>query len=74
MVLLDLRLPDINGIEVCKTIKSLRPNFTVIFQTATTDPEYRKHGLNAGAKAYLIKPLLFEDLLTILPEKILEIN
>ena len=74
LVLLDLRLPDINGIEVCKSIKSFRPDLTVVFESATTEPKLIDLAFRAGAQAYVTKPISYNDLMSVLPEEILEVR
>jgi CheY-like chemotaxis protein len=74
LVLLDFRLPDINGIEVCKSIKSFRPDLTIIFQSATVDSKIIDLAFRAGAKAYITKPFSYNDLMSALPKEILEVH
>lgn len=63
LVLLDVRLPDINGIEVCRIIKARWPS-TVVLQTSATftSSSDRIRGLEGGADAYLIQPIDPEEL------------
>ncbi len=63
LVLLDVRLPDINGIEVCRIIKARWPS-TVVLQTSATftSASDRARGLEGGADAYLIQPIDPEEL------------
>lgn len=58
LVLLDVRLPDISGIEVCKQIKQRWPATAVLQTSATfTSPADRARGLEGGADSYLIQPI-----------------
>ncbi|NML16870.1 response regulator [Azohydromonas caseinilytica] len=58
LVLLDVRLPDISGIEVCKEIKRRWPTTMVLQTSATfTSAADRTRGLEGGADAYLIQPI-----------------
>ncbi|WP_051243646.1 response regulator [Azohydromonas australica] len=58
LVLLDVRLPDISGIEVCKQIKLRWPTTMVLQTSATfTSAADRTRGLEGGADAYLIQPI-----------------
>ncbi len=62
LILMDIQLPDINGLEVTKMIKSINRNIPVIAQTA-----YAMHGdeskcLKAGCDDYISKPLEISDL------------
>ncbi len=58
LVLLDVRLPDINGSEVCRIIKEKWPS-TMVLQTSATfvSASDRTRGLDAGADAYLVQPV-----------------
>lgn len=58
LVLLDVQLPDGNGIELCKVIKQRWPT-TLVLQTSATfvSAEDRTRGLEGGADAYLIQPI-----------------
>lgn len=63
LVLLDLRLPDGDGYEVCEQIKKTRPALPVIMITSTyTTTQGRQDGLTSGADAYLIEPVSAERL------------
>ena len=55
IVLLDINLPDINGIELCKEIKSLFPNLLVIALTAFTQGSFVRKMIDNGASGYLAK-------------------
>ena len=56
LVLLDLTLPGMNGIEVLKRIRSIDPTIGVIMVTASTDPLVAREALQLGARAYVDKP------------------
>jgi two-component system OmpR family response regulator len=55
-VLLDLMLPDVDGLELCRWIKAAFPALPVIMLTAQGDPASRVAGLEIGADDYLPKP------------------
>jgi len=63
LVVLDVHMPDMNGIEVCKIIKQRWPK-TMVLQTSATyiTTEDRVRGLEGGADAYLIEPIETEEL------------
>lgn len=63
IVLLDIRLPDIEGYEVVGKIKSVRPSLPVIAQTAYASEDYRRLCLDSGCNGYLSKPMYAADLL-----------
>ena len=63
VVLLDVKLPDMSGIEVCRHVKERFPS-TVVLQTsaALTGPGDRAAGLEGGADSYLVEPLEPDEL------------
>ena len=66
LVLLDVMLPDLNGMEVCKQIKSdpdLRDVFVVLISGGATNAAHKVEGLESGADDYMVKPLDSEELL-----------
>ncbi len=62
-ILLDLRIPKINGVDVLKKIQQEHPEIVVIMTTAVVSEESREECLKAGAAEYLIKPIDFKTLL-----------
>jgi len=62
LVLLDIMLPGLNGIEVCKKLRQFS-NVPVIMLTAKGDVNDKVTGLDAGANDYLPKPFAIEELL-----------
>lgn len=63
LVLLDIRLPDLSGIEVCERLRLHQPNLPIMMLTALDAIEDRVTGLRAGADDYLPKPFAFDELL-----------
>ncbi|MDM8515679.1 response regulator [Desulfobacterales bacterium HSG16] len=65
LILLDVVMPEMNGIEVCKRLKeNLQTNdIPVIFLTAKTQPKDMIEGFKAGAVDYITKPFQKEELL-----------
>lgn len=63
LVLLDIALPGMDGREVLKCIRSLRPDLPILMLTARDDLDNKVQALNAGADDYLTKPFAFEELL-----------
>jgi two-component system, OmpR family, response regulator MprA len=62
-VVLDLGLPDIDGLEVCKRMRSARNDTPVLMLTARDAVNDRVQGLDAGADDYLVKPFALAELL-----------
>ena len=56
LVFLDLKLPDLNGLEVLEKIKSIDPEIAVIMMTGYTDSTLIKESLEAGVLKVLYKP------------------
>lgn len=62
VVVLDVMLPDINGIEICRRLRAGRNFVPVLLLTALGTSENIVTGLNAGADDYLVKPFKFGEL------------
>jgi DNA-binding response OmpR family regulator len=64
IVLLDLMLPDINGFDVCRRLRSDRATMLtpVVMLTALGDSENRLRGFRVGANAYVTKPYGMQEL------------
>lgn len=63
LVLLDLNLPYVDGIEVCQYIRELKPDLPIIMVTALGNMDEKLNGFAAGANDYLVKPFDFRELL-----------
>jgi response regulator of citrate/malate metabolism len=64
LVLLDVHLPDINGLEVLRRLRAEQCDVGVIVITAERDAEAVRSALHGGAMHYLVKPFEYADLLT----------
>jgi DNA-binding response OmpR family regulator len=64
VVLLDLMLPDINGFDVCRQLRTDRATMMipVVMLTALNDVQHQVHGFRVGANAYVTKPYGVDDL------------
>jgi DNA-binding response OmpR family regulator len=62
LLVLDLILPGMDGIEVCRRVRDLHPSILVLMLTARDTPEERAIGLDTGADDYLVKPFHFIEL------------
>ena len=69
-VLLDIRLPDIDGFELAKQIKTMNAGIKIIAQTAYASDQYREMCLRAGCDDYLAKPFKVQDLMEVLKKHI----
>ncbi len=63
LIILDLRLPDLDGVRLCQQIRDDDNATPILMLTARDRVEDRVAGLRAGADDYLIKPFAFEELL-----------
>lgn len=61
-MVLDLGLPDEDGLSLLKRLRSTGNVQPIIILTARNDPERRVEGLLAGADDYIVKPFLFDEL------------
>lgn len=62
LIVLDVMLPGMNGIEVCRRIRAAGEDVPILMLTARDEVTDRVAGLDAGADDYLIKPFAFEEL------------
>ena len=62
LVLLDILMPGMNGIEVLKRIRSINPTTKVIIVTGNADFRLAREALELGAVAYVDKPFDLADL------------
>ncbi len=66
VVLLDMQMPEMNGIEATKEIRKIRKNMPIIAQTAFVFDDDKDIILEAGCDACLIKPIRKEHLITVM--------
>ncbi|MET3803028.1 DNA-binding NarL/FixJ family response regulator [Nakamurella sp. UYEF19] len=64
VVLLDVRLPDGNGVELCRELKSKMPQLNCLMLTSFTDEQAMMDAILAGAGGYIIKDIKGMELLT----------
>jgi DNA-binding response OmpR family regulator len=62
LVVLDLNLPGLDGLEVCRRLRASRPALLILMLTARSKPDQRVVGLELGADDYLVKPFYFAEL------------
>ncbi|WP_413723108.1 copper/silver response regulator transcription factor [Sodalis sp. RH23] len=63
LVILDIMLPDVNGWDIVKMLRSAEKGMPILLLTALGTVEHRVKGLELGADDYLIKPFAFAELL-----------
>jgi two-component system nitrate/nitrite response regulator NarL len=64
VVLLDIGMPHLNGIEAAKEIRQASPNSNIIFLTQESDSDVRRAALATGAVAYVLKSNASHELRT----------
>ncbi|MBO9731552.1 MAG: response regulator transcription factor [Chitinophaga sp.] len=62
LIIMDLILPKINGLDLCKQIRSVLPDCPIIMLTALGTTDDKVEGFDAGANDYLVKPFDFREL------------
>jgi len=63
LIILDIRMPEMNGIEFLKLIKKINPATEVIMLTAYGDVKYVEEAMKEGALEYIIKPIDIKELI-----------
>lgn len=63
VVVLDVMLPGIDGLEVCRRLRNAGDEVAILMLTARDEVKDRVEGLETGADDYLVKPFSFEELL-----------
>lgn len=62
LLILDLNLPEMDGLEVCCRLRASQPSLLILMLTARSRPDQRVTGLDHGADDYLVKPFHFAEL------------
>lgn len=62
LIITDIILPKLNGIDLCREIKELNPDLPIIMLTALGTTDDKVEGFDAGADDYLVKPFDFREL------------
>jgi DNA-binding NarL/FixJ family response regulator len=70
LVLMDLSMPDLDGIEAMRRIHEARPGLPVVILTAHADPGVEKEAREAGASGFLAKGTALEELVIVLHEAV----
>lgn len=61
LCILDVRLPDGTGIELCQQLRGLQPNVPIVYYTAYADDHSQQEALSVCGDAYLRKPASFTE-------------
>lgn len=62
LILLDVIIPIMNGIDLCKKLKAMKPEIPILMLTALGTTDDKVTGFDAGADDYLVKPFEFKEL------------
>ena len=63
VVLMDINMPEMDGIEATKQLKKINPNIKILMLTMHSEPRFIKECLEIGAKGYVLKNISKDDLL-----------
>jgi DNA-binding NarL/FixJ family response regulator len=72
VVLMDVRMPGLNGLEATRRIKDELPNVSIIILTMFDLEEYREAAITSGASGFVVKKRLIEDLLPAIKDTLKE--
>lgn len=72
VIVLDITMPGLNGIEAARRLKHSGCRAKLVFLTVHEDPDYLRAALQAGGAAYVIKARLASDLITAIHETLSE--
>lgn len=62
VILSDIMMPDIDGFEFTRTVRSINPNIPILFLSARDDLSAKQKGYQAGIDDYMVKPVELEEL------------
>jgi DNA-binding NarL/FixJ family response regulator len=68
VIVLDISMPGMSGLEVASRLRQAGSKAAVVFLTAHRDEEFRRAALSAGGIGYVLKPRLASDLITAVQE------
>ncbi|WP_425060113.1 Transcriptional regulatory protein DegU [Sporomusa carbonis] len=74
IILMDIRMPELNGLEAARAIRALLPDAAIVMLTAFDEFSYAKEALSIGAVEYMLKPLRPKDLIETLASVVAKIG
>lgn len=74
IIISDINMPGMNGIELCKRLKELRPDSQIIFISGYSDKEYLMSAISLGALGYVEKPIAIDKLSEIVEQAVANIH
>lgn len=66
VIIMDVSMPNMNGLQACREIRSILPSVKILILTQHDIPEMKKQALSAGAHGYVVKSAISTDLLAAL--------
>jgi len=72
IVISDINMPELNGLELAKKIRRKNQDISIIFTTAHSDISYLSEALNIGVDGFLIKPISLEQFMSVLKRTLLK--
>lgn len=72
VIVADISMPKIDGLDACRQIKEAMPETKIIILTANNDPGYRQRASTLGASAFVLKHSMADDLLVAIQKAFLE--
>lgn len=63
LIVLDITLPGLSGIEIASLLRKTGALAKIVFLTVHADPDYAREAFDVGAKGYVVKPRLASDLI-----------
>lgn len=63
LIITDIILPELNGIDFCRKTRQIKPHIPIIMLTALGTTNHKVEGLDAGADDYMVKPFEMKELL-----------
>lgn len=74
LVISDIMMPHMNGIEMCREIKGLNPDQDILITSANSDVEYFTQTIKLGIDGYILKPIDYDQFLDTLYKTLLNIK
>lgn len=70
LIVTDIEMPNMTGIELAKLVREKRPNLPIVFLSAFSDSEYIEKAKEIGIEYYLVKPVKAEDIIRVAKESL----
>jgi diguanylate cyclase (GGDEF)-like protein len=71
LIITDVNMPNMNGLEMIKKIKAINPNIPIIVTTAFSNTEYLLEAIDIGVDKYILKPIDMKKLLQVMGQSLL---